>query len=189
MTDSIQFTCPQCKHQMKWAASTAGKQAKCPSCTAAFTITDSGQSARVVQQQTSAAVASRTRQPSLKPRKSRWKFLCFTHVLTVAVTIGLMPYWKPHLEPLIPMAYRSLADEEGFGTHKLSCFKYRHLGENVHRAIQPVRLAEGDLKKNYIHLDLQNFDVREVGDLQDFIDHRLDATFDEAPVVEDEFAL
>ena len=82
-----------------------------------------------------------------------------------------------------------LAAEEGFGTHKLSCFKYRHLGEDVHRAIQPIRLPEGDLKKNCIHLNLENFNVREIGDLKDFVNRRLEVTLNEAPVVENEYAL
>ena len=73
-------------------------------------------------------------------------------------------------------------DAEGdFGTHKLTCLKYRHLGENVHRATQPVRMEDGSLKRNCIHLKIDNFDVSEKGDHQDMIDHRsgLTATADQ----------
>ena len=67
-----------------------------------------------------------------------------------------------------------LAEEDGFGTHKLTSYKYRHLGENVHRAMQPVRLANGDLKKNFINLNFENFMITEVGDLQDMMDAQID---------------
>jgi len=97
--------------------------------------------------------------------------------------------FSSHLFSLRQKTMDELAAEEGFGTHKLSCFKYRHLGEDVHRAIQPIRLPEGDLKKNCIHLNLENFNVREIGDLKDFVNRRLEVTLNEAPVVENEYAL
>ena len=65
-----------------------------------------------------------------------------------------------------------------FGTHRLSCFKYRHLGENIHRALSPVRLANGALKKNYINLNFDNFDISEVGDLKDMVDAETDVDLD-----------
>lgn len=86
--------------------------------------------------------------------------------------------FSSHLFSLRQKTLDELADEEGFGTHKLLCFKYRHLGENVHRALQPVRLPEGELKKNYINLDFKNFNVKELGDLKDFVDRRLEVTLD-----------
>lgn len=61
-----------------------------------------------------------------------------------------------------------------FGTHRLTCFKYRHLGENIHRALSPVRLANGDLKKNYINLNFDNFNISEMGDLKDMVDAETD---------------
>lgn len=57
-----------------------------------------------------------------------------------------------------------------FGTHKLICLKYRHLGENALRAIDPVELPEGGKRNNYIHLDMQNFNITEKGDLLDMLD-------------------
>ena len=84
--------------------------------------------------------------------------------------------FSSHLFSLRQKTLDELAEEEGFGTHKLLCFKYRHLGEDVHRALQPVRLPEGDLKKNYINLDFNNFNVKEKGDLKDFVDRRLEVT-------------
>jgi hypothetical protein len=137
MNAKVQFTCPHCNHQMKLPSSTVGKQGKCPSCSAVITITASqpaGPSANQVpvtpqqpsaaiispqpvqrvQQQAPAAVASPTPQPTAKPRKSRWKLLCITHILTAALTIGLMPYWKPHLEPLFPADYLAQNSTSGF---------------------------------------------------------------------------
>jgi hypothetical protein len=137
MSDTIQFTCPQCSHQMKLPSSTVGKQGKCPSCNAVVTITASqpaGPSANQVQvtpqqpsaaiispqpvqriqQQAPAAIASPTPEPAAKPRKSHWKLLCVTHILAVALTIGLMPYWKPHLEPFFPADYLAQNSTSGF---------------------------------------------------------------------------
>jgi len=61
------------------------------------------------------------------------------------------------------------SEPEGFGTHKLICLKYRHLGPNVHRAIQPVEMPDGSKRNNYINLNIENFNIREVGDLQDYV--------------------
>ena len=62
--------------------------------------------------------------------------------------------------------------EEGaaFGTHVLSCFKHRHLGRNVHRALNLVELEDGSKRRNHINLDMSNFSIQEVGDLQDQVD-------------------
>lgn len=61
-------------------------------------------------------------------------------------------------------------EPESFGTHKLICLKYRHLGENAIRAIDPVELPEGGKKNNYIHLEMKNFNLTEKGDLVDMLD-------------------
>ena len=81
-----------------------------------------------------------------------------------------------HLFSLRQKTMDELAAEEGFGTHKLTCFKYRHLGDNVQRAIQPVRVEDGDLKKNYINLNFDNFNITECGDLNDFVESTTSAT-------------
>lgn len=81
--------------------------------------------------------------------------------------------FSSHLFGLRQKTMDELAEEEGFGTHKLTCFKYRHLGENVHRAIQPVRMPDGNLKRNFINLNIENFSVTEVGDLQDMVDQQI----------------
>jgi hypothetical protein len=59
------------------------------------------------------------------------------------------------------------AEGATFGTHVLSCFKHRHLGRNVHRALNLVELEDGSKRRNHINLDMANFSIREVGDLQD----------------------
>ena len=62
------------------------------------------------------------------------------------------------------------AEGAQFGTHVLSCFKHRHLGKNIPRALNLVELEDGSKRKNHINLDFSNFSIREVGDLQDQVD-------------------
>ena len=88
--------------------------------------------------------------------------------------------FSSHLLSLRQKTMDELAEEQNlFGTHRLTCFKYRHLGENVHRAIQPVRMPNGDLKRNFINLNFDNFNITEVGDLQDMVDSQVDVGFAE----------
>tara|TARA_Y100000361_G_C11161802_1_gene347918 strand:- start:6337 stop:7845 length:1509 start_codon:yes stop_codon:yes gene_type:complete len=87
--------------------------------------------------------------------------------------------FSSHLFSLRQKTMDELAEEEGFGTHKLTCFKYRHLGDNVHRAIQPVRTEDGELKRNFINLNFENFMITECGDLNDFIDSTTSATLND----------
>ena len=91
--------------------------------------------------------------------------------------------FSSHLFSLRQKTLDELAEQEGFGTHRLTCFKYRHLGENVHRAIQPVRLPNGDLKRNFINLNFENFNIIEVGDLQDMVDSQVDVDLVEEPTI------
>lgn len=85
--------------------------------------------------------------------------------------------FSSHLFGLRQKTMDELAEEDNqFGTHRLTCFKYRHLGEDIHRAIQPVRMPTGDLKRNFINLDFDNFDITEVGDLQDVVDSQVDVS-------------
>jgi len=62
-------------------------------------------------------------------------------------------------------------EPEGFGTHKFICLKYRWLGRDVHRALQPVEMPDGAKRKNYINLHMENFSIQERGDLQDMVEH------------------
>jgi replicative DNA helicase len=59
-----------------------------------------------------------------------------------------------------------------FGTHKLICLKYRHLGENPLRAIDPVQLQDGTKRNNYINLKMENFCMTEKGDLVDMVEYQ-----------------
>ncbi len=63
------------------------------------------------------------------------------------------------------------SEPDDFGTHKLICLKYRWLGKDVHRALQPVEMPDGSKRKNYINLHMENFGINEKGDLQDMVDH------------------
>mgnify|MGYP003964685479 FL=1 len=62
-------------------------------------------------------------------------------------------------------------EPDGFGTHKLICLKYRWLGQDVHRALQPVEMPDGSKRKNYLNLHMENFSIQEKGDLVDMIEH------------------
>ena len=62
-------------------------------------------------------------------------------------------------------------EPEGFGTHKLICLKYRWLGRDVHRALQPVEMPDGSKRKNYLNLHMENFSIQERGDLVDMVEH------------------
>lgn len=83
--------------------------------------------------------------------------------------------FSSHLFHLRQKTLDEIAEENNlFGTHRLTCFKYRHLGEDIHRALTPVRMPDGDLKKNYINLNFDNFNISEVGDLKDMINAQTD---------------
>lgn len=78
--------------------------------------------------------------------------------------------FSSHLFSLRQKSQEEMADSPDFGTHKLSCFKHRHLGSDYMRAIQPVRLAdEVTLVKNSIYLNFNNFNITEVGDTVDLV--------------------
>lgn len=63
-----------------------------------------------------------------------------------------------------------LQNEKGFGSHKLINVKARHLGKDIHGAINPVKMPDGSLKKNFINLEFNNFAITEKGDLRDIVD-------------------
>jgi replicative DNA helicase len=63
-----------------------------------------------------------------------------------------------------------LQNEKGFGTHKFINVKARHLGKDVFSAINPVKMSDGSLKKNFVNLDFNNFAITEKGDLRDIVD-------------------
>lgn len=65
------------------------------------------------------------------------------------------------------------SEPAGFGTHKLICFKHRHLGPDVYRALQPVELPDGTTKQNYINLEIENFGITEKGDMKDMVEHMI----------------
>ena len=64
-----------------------------------------------------------------------------------------------------------IAEHANFGTHKLTNIKSRHLGQDPMGEIQPVRMNDGSLKRNYINLDFNNFNITERGDLRDLVEH------------------
>ena len=56
------------------------------------------------------------------------------------------------------------------GTHRLICVKHRHLGPDVYRALSPVEMPDGSKKKNYINMQIENFNLTDKGDLKDMAD-------------------
>jgi replicative DNA helicase len=64
-----------------------------------------------------------------------------------------------------------IASHANFGTHKLVSLKNRDLGQNPQRALQPVRMLDGSLRRNFINLDFNNFNITERGDLVDLVEH------------------
>ena len=91
--------------------------------------------------------------------------------------------FSSHLFSLRKKTLDELAeDPEGFGTHKLICFKSRFLGEQATRALNEVELPDGSKKKNYINLDVNNFNITDKGDLQDMVDYQ---NFDQVNTLED----
>jgi|TARA_B110000495_G_C23042996_1_gene627277 replicative DNA helicase len=59
------------------------------------------------------------------------------------------------------------------GSHRLTCVKHRHLGEDVYRALSPVEMPDGSKRKNYINLEIENFNIKDMGDLKDMADKML----------------
>ena len=75
-----------------------------------------------------------------------------------------------HLFILRQKTSDELQNEGGFGTHKFINIKARHLGKDIAGAINPVKLADGTLKKNFVNLEIANFCVSEKGDYRDIVD-------------------
>lgn len=89
-------------------------------------------------------------------------------------------HFASHLFILRPRLEDEILDEPhaySNATHRLTCYKHRHLGEDRLRAMQPVAIpaineggrvvGNASLKKNCIFVRLDNFGVDEVGDLRD----------------------
>jgi replicative DNA helicase len=57
------------------------------------------------------------------------------------------------------------ATEIGFGNTKMIPLKTRHLGEGFADVLNPVKMPDGSFKKNFIHLDISGFQIKELGDL------------------------
>ena len=75
-----------------------------------------------------------------------------------------------HLFLLRKRTNDEILDSPDFGTHKLVDLKGRHLGENAMRALTPVRKEDGTLVRNAILLNFKNFNITEIGDIQDMVD-------------------
>ena len=50
-----------------------------------------------------------------------------------------------------------IAEHANFGTHKLVSLKKKKLGQDPQRALQPVEMPDGSLRRNYLNFDFINF--------------------------------
>lgn len=60
-------------------------------------------------------------------------------------------------------------EQQNFGTHKLIKKKSRHLGDMWQRAIHKVQMPDLSLVENCIHLDMNGFNVKCIGDQVDLV--------------------
>jgi replicative DNA helicase len=77
--------------------------------------------------------------------------------------------FSSHMFILRNKTFDELQSEKDFGTHKLINIKARHLGKDIAGAINPVKMPDDSLKKNFINLQIDNFLVTEKGDLRDIV--------------------
>ena len=75
-----------------------------------------------------------------------------------------------HLYFLRKLSTEEIVSNNEFGTHRIVCLKYRHLGEMPDRATSLVRMDDGSLAPNAMYYNFNNFHITEVGDLQDLVD-------------------
>jgi len=66
--------------------------------------------------------------------------------------------------------YEESIGAQDFGTHKLINLKPRFLGKMVKRAKTPIKFPDGSLKRNDIHIKIDNFNVEEKGDTVDLLE-------------------
>lgn len=78
--------------------------------------------------------------------------------------------FSSHMFILRQKTFDELQNEAGYGTHKFINVKARHLGKDIAGAINPVKMSDGTLKKNFVNLEIANFCVNEKGDLRDIVD-------------------
>jgi replicative DNA helicase len=78
--------------------------------------------------------------------------------------------FSSHMFILRNKTFDELQNEKGFGTHKFINVKARHLGKDIAGAINPVKMPDGTLKKNFVNLEIANFCVTEKGDFRDIVD-------------------
>jgi hypothetical protein len=78
--------------------------------------------------------------------------------------------FSSHMFILRQKTFDELQNEAGHGTHKFINVKARHLGKDIAGAINPVKMPDGSLKKNFVNLEIANFCVTEKGDLRDIVD-------------------
>lgn len=77
-------------------------------------------------------------------------------------------FYSSHAFILRKKTFDELESENGrWGTHKLINVKARHLGRDVNRALNLVKTMDGQLKPNYVNLNIKNFHVDEMGDAVD----------------------
>ena len=102
MNDKIQFTCPQCSHQMQLPSSTVGKQGKCPGCGQVVTIT-----ALVAETPADVVLHVATDPLSVAPQETG------TDALGLGATNSVMDGYSHETGPLAPVLLNGVASSLG----------------------------------------------------------------------------
>ncbi len=98
----------------------------------------------------------------------------------VSLSDRIIQYCSHMFHLRVKVAEEIQEENSQFGTHVLESFKHRHLGQDVFRALNLVEKEDGSKVRNHINLDMSNFSITEVGDLQDQVDAlNLDGEADE----------
>lgn len=70
-----------------------------------------------------------------------------------------------------------------FGTHRLTCTKHRHLGEDIRGALEPIKYQDR-LERNFVNFEFKNFAITEKGDLRDIVEaQKIKAELEQSPQV------
>ena len=81
-------------------------------------------------------------------------------------------HYCSHMAILRPKIADEIQEEgSNFGSHKLIFVKSRFLGSDVAGATSLVQMPNGNMKKNFINLQFNNFDIEEKGDLRDIVNN------------------
>ena len=88
----------------------------------------------------------------------------------VSLSDRIIQYCSHMFHLRVKVAEEIQEENAQFGNCVLEKFKCRHLGTNVQRALGYVEKDDGSKVMNHINLEMDNFSIVEVGDLQDQVE-------------------